>query len=128
MRKAIIYRGIFPPAMIETVLKYSIKWTDVFSLGKTSVKETLKTENDKRRLVRVIALAEKTCVGFLRSFVKSARRFHRSTNTDCAVFLIYIRPEFRRCTMCLVLAFSEAATGSTRCFPQTQGYHGNSKE
>ncbi|XP_068742446.1 uncharacterized protein [Montipora capricornis] len=83
----------------------------------------------------VIALAEKACVGFVRSFVKSARRvaqrFHRSTNTDCAVFLIYIfqfRPEFRRCTMCLVLAFSEAATGSTRCFPQTQGYHGNSKE
>ncbi|XP_068703795.1 uncharacterized protein [Montipora foliosa] len=38
------------------------------------------------------------------------------------------RPEFRRCTMCLLLAFSEAATGSTRCFPQTQGYHGNSKE
>ena len=33
-----IYCGIFPPAMIDSVLNYSIKWTDAFSLRKASFK------------------------------------------------------------------------------------------
>ena len=33
-----IYCGIFPPATIDSVLNYSVKWTDAFSLRKASFK------------------------------------------------------------------------------------------
>ena len=35
--KANIHCGIFPSAMIDTVLNYSIKWTDAFSLRKEAL-------------------------------------------------------------------------------------------